>query len=165
MSYEWTAKDIPGGDPTIIVPHLLQLEVRKWAVRNRITEEVMALLDTAEWSVVQDHMLRYFTVELKGKLLSDRLPPERVVESTTVRWREPESWWHHLRATVRWVGWLTAWRPLRYTTHTQTMTLVVDLRRFRNYPEATYPIPPGLGHMRLDYEVESRLTSRPDELD
>lgn len=102
-------------------------------------------------------------VRLQADVLTDHLPPEQVTESTSVTFQAPASWWQHFKAqhgSARWLSWLVRRRPVRYETEQKTVTVVVDLNRFRVFPQADVPYPAEFGDQVFwsDVATRSRLS-------
>lgn len=96
-------------------------------------------------------------------VLADKLPPEQIVETTRVVVRVPASWWDEFKNTYRNRWWLRALvrrRPVALVDIVRVVTVTVDLRRWRAFPEADVPFPREFGPVRFQssWETHTRIT-------
>lgn len=114
----------------------LQQHIGAHALHSMVLERVEAVLTDG------------FIYRLKVDVLAEKLPPEKVERSTEFFWAFPASVWQHFKLTHLeswWLGWLVRRRPVKYTEHTKTATLTVDLERYRTFPQCNYVFPKDLG--------------------
>lgn len=102
-------------------------------------------------------------VRLEADVLTDHLPPVQVTESESVTFQRPASWWQHFKAqygSARWLSWLVRRRPVQYEDEQKTLTVVVDLQRFRVFPQAEFRYPNEFGCAVLWSDVATRSRLR-----
>jgi hypothetical protein len=91
--------------------------------------------------------------QLRSMVLADKLVEER----QTVTLDIPASWWQHFKRDS-WLGrhrpqWMRKRWPVRFTTMRQT----VQFQRYRNYPDASIPLPPERFGAPVIYETFTPL--------
>jgi hypothetical protein len=135
----------------------LELEWKNFGLQMMIDMDLML---EPEFSLSQhgyDFMRDQVRLAMRTKILTDNLPPEKITKSTTVRVEEPASTWQMWKRnnqgkwyTKWWLAkWLEKW-PVIMNGHDKTVTMTVNLERFRAYPEAKYRASQmGLGRVRL----------------
>ncbi len=94
--------------------------------------------DRAKLDVIADPLTDHLIFSLKSLVLAEKL----VQEQQTVTLDIPASWWQHFKRDS-WLGrhrpqWMRKRWPVRFTTMRQT----VRFERYRNYPDASIPLPP-----------------------
>lgn len=101
---------------------------------------------------------------LVAEVLAERLPDERVVESVVEEMLRPATWVDHfkLRFAGRWwVRWWVRWWPVRLVEVPHRLTVVVDLQRWRKFPEADLDFQQDWGRLGPPYmDAEVRLEAR-----
>jgi hypothetical protein len=133
------------------------LDRLKVSVCQHISPSIAETVEIRTWT---ERLTEDLVYELRAHVLAQRLPTEQVTESTTIEgsetvtWTIPATWWDHWKADHAeswWAGWFVRLRPPRTAEHSKTMgysrdvTLTVDLRRYRTFPEADYVPPAALG--------------------
>lgn len=113
------------------------LDTRKVSTRQMMGGFMQANLKfTAERDLMLDHMV----YELATYVRSHSLPPEIVEETDFLSCDHPATWWQqwkHDVAAQHWaLRWIARWRPVRLTRTVHKLTITLDLRRFRLYPDA-----------------------------
>lgn len=116
----------------------------KVGVTNAVSAELAASL---KFETLRDEVCDQIIYRLTAQVLADQLPPERVERSSSATFDVPASWWQAWKAEHPglWRGWLRRRWPALTAEHTRTMTLSVDLRRYRVYPEQTAVLPQYFG--------------------
>jgi hypothetical protein len=121
------------------------LERMKMGVRQEVGAHVAESLHLEQWV---EPMTRNMVVRLTADILAEKLPPERVERSKTVTLDFPASSWQHFKqehSESWWLRWLVRRRPVRVQALEQTVTLVVDLEKYRTFPQCNYVFPQDLG--------------------
>lgn len=78
-------------------------------------------------------------LSVEAELLRQELPPVQVTEHADVELVRPAGWVDHLKLSVAgrwWASWWVRWRPARVVAIPHRLTVVVDLERFRTFPDA-----------------------------
>lgn len=101
--------------------------------------------------------------ELTAYVLADRLPDEQASEQTRVIVRYPGTSWQmfkHEHERSWWLAWFVRRRPVRMAVVVRTVTMTVDMRRWRVFPEARVPWPQELGNVRhhAAWDQRTRIT-------
>lgn len=102
-------------------------------------------------------------VKLTTHVLADKLLPvevDRKVPAFFTFPRSPFQHWKQKHADAWWLRRFVKRWPVRTTQHTQQVRLIVNLQRFRTYPEANVSIPPNderMGRARFGYSLDERI--------
>lgn len=115
-------------------------------VQHRLTELEERLLGELGQGVVDtlECEIDGMVVAIRGRVLAEQLPPEKVERTETVEFEHPATWWEMFRDTYRdrwWMAWSVRRRPVRLLTRTRGVRVEVSLERFRTFPHATVTIP------------------------
>jgi hypothetical protein len=127
-------------DTTLIELEWLELSASK-AVPAAVAKRMRV-------SAYRDEHTKDVVYTLTTHLLAERLPPVEETASTCVRVPVPATWWDHWKAAhadAWYARWLVRCRPPRYVEETRKVTLTVELRRYRCFPESRYVLPDALG--------------------
>lgn len=114
------------------------------------------------FALTDKDLVRRLTVDV----LADKLPPEEISNAVSVAFKHPASAWQMFKREHErslWLGWLVRRRPVVESTVVRIVTVTVDLRRFRTFPEADVPAPREFGHAHLQavWTARSRITDPP----
>lgn len=118
------------------------LETQKLSTRRYITGEFMRnhLRLSQERGDILSSVFDQMVYELSTMVRVHNLPPEEVVESHTLACDRPSSWWQQWKQDVaakhRLLAWMVRRWPVRIVRTMHKLTLTLDLRRFRTYPDA-----------------------------
>jgi hypothetical protein len=120
------------------------LDQIKVGVTHRVTRQVAESLRIETW---RDDLVDGLVYGLSAYVLAHQLGPDRIEREESTTFIRPATWWQawkeeHPRV---WRGWLARRWPVRTLTATRTLTLTVDLRRYRTFPLATINYPAALG--------------------
>lgn len=102
-------------------------------------------------------------MKLTTDVLADKLPPVEIDRKTKAFFWFPESPFQHWKskhAHTSWLGWFVRRWPVRHAEHVREVRLIVNLQRFRTYPEASIQVPPNdelLGRARFGYSLDERI--------
>ncbi len=130
--------------------------LREFQYEPVVVEQIVASLSElgrfSRGSLTVERCLAASTSELISKVvvkvLASQLPPERVVESTLIEFRQPATWWEHFKATHRdrwWLRGLVRRQPVRWQVEQRVVETVVDLTRVRAFPKADLRPPAAFG--------------------
>lgn len=120
-----------------------------------------SFLDSMRLEVFHDY-LDDIVLKLRAEVLADKLPPDHVTESRTIK--VPRSWWDHWKEEHQnswWAGWFARWRG--YRTHVIRLSVSVDLQRFWAYPQANIALPPRMGDPVRMYTMDTRVSWSEDK--
>lgn len=88
----------------------------------------------------RDYVLGQMVYELATNVRTHKLPPETVEETGTLACDHPATWWQQWKHDVAAKHWALRWIarrwPVRQTRTVHKLTITLDLRRFRTYPDA-----------------------------
>lgn len=84
--------------------------------------------------------MQYVVAQLETYVRRQVLPPEEISHVGTLVLDEPASWWHAWKIQVGinhwWSRWLVNWKPPKLKTKVHKLTVTVDLRAHRMFPDA-----------------------------
>ncbi len=124
----------------------ITLNTRRLGQRRMLTGEFMRATAKERLEPTLGFMHDEMIYAIDADVRTHNLPPEQIQESTTITFTTPASWWQHWKRDVAaktWaLHWITKLWPIALTTEARTVTLEVDLKRFRMYPDA-----PNLGNL------------------
>lgn len=133
------------------------LDLVKVQTSHRISR---AVADSARLELARDPLTRGLVADLTAYVLADHLPPVSVRETADVDMVRPATWWDHAKLTYAprwWAGWWVRRHPARIVTVPHRLTVVVDLHRFRTYPQADVDLSPELGASRYGYFLDRTI--------
>lgn len=124
-------------DDEVEIGHVY-LDSQRVAISQTISGEFMrANLRLTE---ERDAILNRMIYEISTKVRSHNLPPEQVEETRTLACDHPADWWQQWKHDVAAKHWALRWivrrRPVQFTRTWHKLTVTMDLRRFRVYPDA-----------------------------
>jgi hypothetical protein len=123
----------------------LALQRLRIGLEQRIGAQV---IESLELHQVEDIFTRSIVTRLTADVLAEKLPPEKIERSKTVALDFPASSWQHFKqehSESWWLRWLVRRWPVRIQQLEQTVTLTVDLERYRTFPQCNYVFPKDLG--------------------
>lgn len=139
-----------GLPPTVLT--VVNTYLRPIAINVGIGGQVLQDLSLEELHEFIPGNLHGAMVSLHSQVTAHDLPPETVEARKTFTIEAPATWWQHLKethASTWWLGWLARWRPpVMNTARRVEGHLVVNLKRFRVYPDA----PPLANRLGRGYE-------------
>jgi hypothetical protein len=115
---------------------------RVYLETDRVSYRLMGGFMQAKLKLTEerDYVLGQMVYELATYVRTHRLPPETVEESSVLACDHPATWWQQWKQDVaakHWVlRWITHRWPVRLTCTVHKLTVTLDLRRFRYYPDA-----------------------------
>ena len=136
------------------------LTFKRYAQQFLVAEELLLDVDVA----VRPEVFGQYLFQLRTKILSDDLPPQRLTQSTRVQFEVPSSSWQmwKKRHARRWYARkLVARWPVRYEPDPDgrgaDAVCTFDLERYRTYPRARVQLP----RDRFGMEVLAHTLSSP----
>jgi len=88
----------------------------------------------------RDALLGQMIYELATNVLTHKLPPETVEETGILACDHPATWWqqwkHDIATNTRGLRWIARRWPVHTIRTVHKLTVTLDLRRFRVYPDA-----------------------------
>lgn len=120
----------------------VSLDIQKLSTYRRVSGEFMRnhLRLSERRDALLSGVFDEMAYELSTMVQVHNLPPEEVVETGTLACDRPASWWQQWKQDVaanhRLLAWLVRRWPVRTVRTWHKLTLTVDLRRFRTYPDA-----------------------------
>lgn len=122
----------------------VELTFKQYAQRFLVDEELFLDIDAS----VQQEIFGQHLFQLRTRILTDDLPPQRLTERTRVVYEVPASTWQmwKKRNAHRWYARrLVARRPVRYVPDQDgrgtDAVCTFNLERFRTYPRARLQLP------------------------
>lgn len=124
----------------------VELTFKAYTQQFAVAEELLLDLDV---SVRREVFFDQFLFQLRTRILSDDLPPQRLTQRTRVPYEVPASTWQMWKArhARRWYARrLVARWPVRYEPDPDgrgtDAVCTFDLERYRTYPRARVQLPP-----------------------
>jgi hypothetical protein len=103
-------------------------------------------LDEMRLELLRDMMSGGFIAQLRTAVLAKSLPPQKVSKSVDVVFEFPSSPFQHWKMKHQGSWWLrrfVRWRPVKRDRRVRVVTLAVNLKRYRTFPEANFRPEPG----------------------
>lgn len=143
-----------GMDETAI--QQIVLERLKVGLQHRVGRH---MLESMRPEFVVDHLSGDLTARLEAYVLAEKLPPVELTGREFLTFMSPASpfqHWKRKHEAAWWLAWFVRRWPVREDATTRTVTMTVDLTRYRSYPEADYAVMDGFGVPVLTHTVSTR---------